>query len=514
MSWLKTVRRRIWTFWRRLGTVEWPSVILFCSALIPFWFLVRIMSTETVFAVGTLIGVIVLYGLWSYYVVTTDSVADELFSWKGLCVAFGCYAVGVVTLGWVRLSVTAWVYLFAIVLIFLYYWFIALSAVYHTNRYRATDTPPAPTESISILVPAYNEVGYIQRTVTALLDADYPEGNREIIVIDDGSTDDTYAEACALESETVSVVSKENGGKYSALNYGLLFASNDIILTVDADSVVEQDALTRMVESLDDPSVGAVASTVTIWNRNSLLTKCQQLEYTIGVNVYRRMLDLFGIVMVVPGCLGAYRREVIDEINGFDPHTLTEDFDITVKILRAGYQVRTSEARVYTEAPDSLRDLYSQRLRWYRGNYMTVFKHRGVLSEPANGFLYRFAFPLRVVELFFLPVASWIILALIVALLLDGFVLQVISLFVFFTSIVFLIAALGVYIEGEEWRLLWCTPLLLVGYKHFHDALLLKSLADVLLNRNLLWTRATRIEQRADQSTDPSQATTETETAD
>ena len=96
----------------------------------------------------------------------------------------------------------------------------------------------------------------------------------------------------------------------------------------------------------------------------------------------------------------------------------------------------------------------------------------------------------------------------------DGFVLQVVSLFVFFTSIVFLIAALGVYIEGEEWRLLWYTPFLLVGYKHFHDALLLKSLADVLLKRNLLWTRATRIEQRPDQTTDSSQATTETETAD
>jgi Glycosyltransferases, probably involved in cell wall biogenesis len=504
------------TLKRRLTSVEWSSLILFCSALVPFGLLIRLMQPETVFALGTLIGVITIYGGWSYLVIKFDSPYATLFSWKGLCVAFVCYGFGVVTLGWVQPSLTSGVYLFAIALIFLYYWFIALAAVYHNQRYHSQDAPPEPSASISIIVPAYNEEGYIQRTITALLDADYPDGKREIIVIDDGSTDNTCAEARAFESETVSVVTKDNGGKYSALNYGLLFASNEIILTVDADSVPEKDALKQMVAPLSDQSVGAVASTVTIWNRGSLLTGCQQLEYTIGVNVYRRMLDLFGIVMVVPGCLGAYRRDVLDEIQGFDPQTLTEDFDITVKVLRAGYEVRSSEARVYTEAPDSLRDLYNQRLRWYRGNYMTIFKHRGVLSEPTTGFLYRFAFPLRLVELLFLPFASWVILGLIVKILLSGFVIQVVSLFIFFLSIIFLIAALGVYIEGEDWRLLWYTPLFLVGYKHFHDALLLKSLADVLLGRNLSWTRATRIEQRSNQPTQSNQVESdaEVETAD
>lgn len=108
------------------------------------------------------------------------------------------------------------------------------------------------------------------------------------------------------------------------------------------------------------------------------------------------------------------------------------------------------------------------------------------------------------------------ILGLIVKILLSGFVIQVVSLFIFFLSIIFLIAALGVYIEGEDWRLLWYTPLFLVGYKHFHDALLLKSLADVLLGRNLSWTRATRIEQRSNQPTQSNQVESdaEVETAD
>jgi len=179
--------------------------------------------------------------------------------------------------------------------------------------------------------------------------------------------------------------------------------------------------------------------------------RCQRLPADAG-----SVWDRDGRTRLSPEPTG---EDVLDEIQGFDPQTLTEDFDITVKVLRAGYEVRSSEARVYTEAPDTLRDLYNQRLRWYRGNYMTIFKHRGILSEPTTGFLYRFAFPLRLIELLFLPFASWVILGLIVKILLSGFVIQVVSLFVFFLSIIFLIAALGVYIEGEDWRLLWYTPL-------------------------------------------------------
>jgi len=131
------------------------------------------------------------------------------------------------------------VYLFAIALIFLYYWFIALAAVYHNQRYHSQDAPPEPSASISILIPAYNEEGTSSERLPHSWMLTTPTGS-EIIVIDDGSTDNTCAEARAFESETVSVVTKDNGGKYSALNYGLLFASNEIILTVDADSVPEK----------------------------------------------------------------------------------------------------------------------------------------------------------------------------------------------------------------------------------------------------------------------------------
>ena len=490
-------------FWqtirRGVRAVKWRSVALFLSALVPFGLLVNIMPVGTLYAIGLLGGLLAVYLGWSYYVVERAPQYGGLFGARALAVGLVGYVAVIVYLGWLIPSPIALVHLGAVVLIFIYYWFIAFIAFFHDQIGRSKYKPEPPYPSVTVLIPAYNEEGYVGRTIQSLLDADYPTDSLEIVAIDDGSTDDTFAEASAYAAafERVSVVTKANGGKYSALNYGLLFASGDVIITVDADSIVDHDALKNIVAPFAaDEEIGAVASNVTIWNRDSLVTRCQQLEYTIGVNIYRRALDYFGIVMVVPGCLGAYRREVLKEVFAYDPDTLTEDFDVTMKVLRSGYRVSVSDARVYTEAPATWHDLYSQRLRWYRGNYMTIIKHWSVVTDTSYGYLNRIALPFRLVEMFFLPLASFVVLAYIGWLVASGHVLTVLAVFVFFTSIVFLIAALGIQIEGEDWRLLVYAPLLVIGYKQFHDALNLKCLLDVLTDRDLGWTRAERIEQQ------------------
>lgn len=481
---------------RTFSGVNWRAIILFVSALVPFWLLIDAMNDGTVYAVALLGGILVVYIGWPYYVVEYKPRYQDLLATRALVVVLLVYVVVIVALEWIVPSPLAFVHLGAITLIFIYYWFIALVAVYHDLVGHTISRLPDEYPSISVLIPAYNEEGYVGRTIQSLLNADYPRSKFEIIVIDDGSTDGTLAEAHAFSSDVVTVLSKKNGGKYSALNYGLLFADSEIVVTVDSDSIVGQDALKHLVAPFErQENIGAVASNVTIWNRNSLVTRCQQLEYTIGVNVYRRMLDYFGIVLVVPGCLGAYRREALEEVFAYDPETLTEDFDLTLKVLRSGRRVTVSEARVYTEAPSTWKDLYKQRLRWYRGNYMTIFKHWQLVTDPSYGLLHRIAIPFRLVEMFFLPIASWIVLGYIVWLLMTGFAVQVLALLVFFTSIVFLIAALGVQIEGEDWSLLIYTPLLVIGYKQFHDALNLKCLIDVLRKQDLSWTNTTRVEQ-------------------
>jgi biofilm PGA synthesis N-glycosyltransferase PgaC len=484
---------------REFRRVNWRVIVLFVSALVPFWLLVDVMNDGTIYAVALLGGILLCYIGWSYYVVEYQPQYQHLFATRALAVVLVGYSVAIVALEWVALSMLAFVHLVAIALIFFYYWFIALAAVYHDLTEHTT--LPSSYPSISVLVPAYNEEGYVGRTIQSLLDAEYPREKFEIIVIDDGSTDGTLREARSFASELVTVVSKKNGGKYSALNYGMLFAESEIIVTVDADSIVDYSALTQIVAPFEShENIGAVASNVTIWNRNSLVTRCQQLEYSIGVNVYRRMLDCFGIVLVVPGCLGAYRRETLEEVFAYDPETLTEDFDVTIKVLKSGRRVTVSEARVYTEAPGTWTDLYKQRLRWYRGNYMTMFKHWEIVTDSSYGLLHRIAIPFRLVEMFFLPVASWIVLGYIVWLVTTGFAMQVLALLVFFTSIVFLIAALGVQIEGEDWSLLIYAPLLVIGYKQFHDLLNLKCLLDVLGKRELSWTNATRVEQGSERA--------------
>ena len=475
----------------------WGSLGLFVLGLLPFALLVDTLDDTTLLAAGSFGVVIAAYLGWSYYVTEWNPDLSGLFTAPHALVVMLGVCLLVVWAKWIPLSVVTFVHLAALMLFFYYYWFIGSLAVYHEQRHRGEDSDVQSYRSITVLVPAFNEEGYIGKTLRAVLEAEYPDEKKEIVVVDDGSTDGTYEEALTYASDQVKVVQKENGGKYSALNYGLMFATGDFIVTIDADSIVHSEALLEIVAPLHaDEEVGAVASHVKVMNADRLITTCQQLEYIVGMNIYRRMLDLFGTVTIVPGCLGAYRRSVIDDIYAYDPDTLTEDFDITTKVLKTGYRVTVSEALVYTEAPDTWRDLYRQRLRWYRGNFMTIFKHADLLWDPSIGFVHRLAFPLRIFEMFLLPIASWIILALIVLAILQGQIVPILTLFVIFASVIVLIGLIAIQIEGEEWTLALYSPLFVVGYKHFHDIITLKSLVDVLFDREMDWTRATRTYQR------------------
>ncbi|KXA99233.1 hypothetical protein AKJ42_03520, partial [candidate division MSBL1 archaeon SCGC-AAA261C02] len=214
---------------------------------------------------------------------------------------------------WGMFSIITIVLLTGLTLVFFYNFLTLPLALLHKHAEGKQAEATAPYPSVSILVPAYNEEGYVGRCIESLLEAEYPEDRKEIIVVDDGSTDGTYREAKAYEDEGVKVVHKENGGKYSALNYGLIFASGEIIVTVDADSLIGRRSLKLMVGRFqEDPKIGAIAGNVKVVNRDSLLTKCQALEYIASINIVRRAFDLFGAVTVVPGVLGAFRRKVLE----------------------------------------------------------------------------------------------------------------------------------------------------------------------------------------------------------
>jgi len=250
----------------------------------------------------------------------------------------------------------------ALLAVSLYFWFI-LPAAWYQKLSSSSDKREQPSSSLSILVPAYNEAGYIGRCLDSLTNARYPDA-KEIIVIDDGSEDTTYDEARAHATSDVVVLQQSNGGKHSALNTGLERATGEVIVTVDADSIIAENALEQIVAELEaNPAVGAIAGTVKLQHTETLVEKLQVLEYAIGINTFRRAFAAVGFVNVVPGCLGCFRRAAIDDVGGYDGDTLTEDFDLTIKLLKSGWTVSASEALVYTAAPRTWTSLYKQRIR-------------------------------------------------------------------------------------------------------------------------------------------------------
>ena len=242
---------------------------------------------------------------------------------------------------------------------------------------------------VTILVPAYNEEAVIQGAIRSLLELDYPA--YDVLVIDDGSTDQTYAKAAELEGyygrATVRVVSKSNGGKASALNTGIGLARTPFVLCMDGDSRLSAGTLKYAMPHFRNPHVGAVAGNVKVVNRRNLWTRLQALEYIEGLNMARRAQGFVHAVNIVPGPIGIFRRDALSRAGGYDTDTYAEDADLTLKLLTHGWHiVYEDQAIAYTEAPENLFDLLKQRYRWTRGIMQALRKHSGALFDPRKRF--------------------------------------------------------------------------------------------------------------------------------
>jgi poly-beta-1,6 N-acetyl-D-glucosamine synthase len=239
-------------------------------------------------------------------------------------------------------------------------------------------------EKVSIIIPAYNEEVNAVATIHSLLRQTY--NNIEIIFIDDGSKDKTLErvrETFAGHPQ-VTIVSKQNGGKASALNEGVKIASGSYVVCIDADTQLRTDAVEKLMSYLvasDD--VAAVAGNVKVGNKKTLLTKWQHIEYTTAQNFDRHAFDLINGITVVPGAIGAFKRSAILEVGGFTSDTLAEDCDLTIRLLRKGYVVRNChQAIAITEAPENVSQFMKQRFRWNYGVMQSFWKHRDACFNP------------------------------------------------------------------------------------------------------------------------------------
>jgi cellulose synthase/poly-beta-1,6-N-acetylglucosamine synthase-like glycosyltransferase len=242
---------------------------------------------------------------------------------------------------------------------------------------------------VSIIVPAYNEGRVMERALTSLMRLDYPE--YEVLVVDDGSTDDTLAIASQWEGQRGSglfrVITKPNGGKASALNAGIAHSRHPLIMSMDADSYLEPGTLLAGARRFANPAVGAVAGNVKVENRGKLITRLQALEYIEGLNMPRRAQGFVAAVNIVPGPVGLFRREALEEVGGYDTDTFAEDADLTLKLMAAGWRVEyEDQAIAWSEAPESWRDLSQQRYRWTRGILQALRKRKGLFLRPFPDF--------------------------------------------------------------------------------------------------------------------------------
>lgn len=479
-----------------LSKPRWQFVS-FLLTLLAFGLLYLVMPIE-VTVIGTALAVLALV-----YVLIQRQLTDSrlrllvMILWPILLIGLLGWGAWLVWTG--ELDLLS--YLFIIPMALVYFQFLSVVPFAFYQSYTDYDhfEPQTPLPSVSAIVPAYNEEKYIGRAIQSLLSAAYPEDKLEVIVVDDGSTDQTLQRANAYANDRVRVFHKENGGKHSALNYGLLFAEGEIIVTIDADCIVHSNAIREIVASFQvDPTIGAVAGDIRLINRHSLLMRLQALEYAVGINLLRRMFDWFGGVPVVPGCLGAFRQSALEAVSYYDPDTLTEDYDLTLKLLKAGYDVRTSPALAYTEVPDTWRSLYRQRIRWYRGNLMTHLKHSDVFFEPKYGVLHSITFPLRMIAMTFGTITTVLVILTVVIAFASGAFVTILTIFAVFMLISTLSTLLALQFRGEDLSLAPYTPLLATIYKLFRDAIMLKALVDVLFQSDLDWTSPTRIRHRSE----------------
>ncbi len=346
---------------------------------------------------------------------------------------------------------------------------------------------------VTVVIAAYNEETVITRTVESVLSNGYPE--LEIIVVDDGSKDGTLRvlREAFDNHPAVTVLTQLNGGKSAALNNAISHASHGILIAVDADTLFRKGTIEKLVRHFCDRRVGAVSGNARVGNRNRWITRFQAIEYIYGFNLDRRALDLLNAITVVPGAVGAWRKDLVLQAGGFGHDTLAEDADLTMTIRRMNYKIRyEQDAIAYTEAPEDNASLSKQRFRWAYGTLQAAWKHRDAMFAPRYGTLGFVALP-----------SIWLFQVLLSALSPFAEVSMVISLFAgnwrtvltyyfafFFLEL--LTGFLAYFLEGEQ---PWDLALLFfqrIYYRQLMLFVLFKSLAFAVRGQLVGWGKLER----------------------
>ncbi|HWB33863.1 MAG TPA: glycosyltransferase family 2 protein [Candidatus Paceibacterota bacterium] len=270
----------------------------------------------------------------------------------------------------------------------LYFEVFLLISFFEKKPHKKTASLPASYPTVTIAVPAYNEEKTILATLESLMALEYPKDKLDIMVIDDGSRDRTreIAQHFAATHPQVSYHYKENGGKYTALNFAIEHSTAELIGCLDADSFASPDALIEVVKSFEaNPDAMALMPVMKVHHPKSVLELMQSVEYTFGV-FYRKMIDNVGALHVLPGPFSFYRRKVFSIIGPFRHAHNTEDMEIAFRMHKHGLRIINAHtAYVYTTVPKTVKKLLVQRVRWSQGFLQNSIDYAYMYFNPKFG---------------------------------------------------------------------------------------------------------------------------------
>ena len=339
---------------------------------------------------------------------------------------------------------------------------------------------------ISVIIPAYNEEENIGKCIESVLENDYE--NKQVIVVDDGSTDNTYAIASRYRDKVLVLRRSRSGLKAHALNYGLRFTDGDIIVTLDADTLLSRDALRKIAAHFQDERIVAGCGNLRVLNSaDNLLTRLQSYEYVIGFEIGRRLQALFRTLLILPGAAAIVRRKILESIGGYDP-MIGEDFDLTLKLHKIKSRLEfMHDVYSWTEAPNDWKSWFKQRVRWHRSQLRVLIRHRniflrrifgppGLLGAPDMVLMDFIALILRPIwTLYFFLAYNWMTIAAILILL------------YFFTELHTLLATLSIIEYPEDLKYFYVFILNVVFYRPVYSLIRLYSYIVEIFKPSYQW---------------------------
>jgi cellulose synthase/poly-beta-1,6-N-acetylglucosamine synthase-like glycosyltransferase len=370
---------------------------------------------------------------------------------------------------------------------------VILGRRYYKRRAWVTEGGPIPA-TVTVIVPAYNEELGIGNTLQSLEQQTFP--GLEVLVVDDGSTDLTVTvanEVARTMNVPTRVLSKPNGGKADALNFGLASSRTEIVLCVDADSALAPDAVERIVESFANPSVGGVGGIVRIANRSSFLGRLQAIEYIAGLMLLRACFAQLDSMQILSGPISAFRAADLKLIGGYSEDTVVEDFDVTVAMHKAGHRVLFHPGAVsYTEGPQTVRDLVKQRKRWTYGCFQVLKKHRRALFTGQMRRLSRIGLPYILIFPWIDVLTQLLFWATLVYCILAESPLTFLLFVAVLCILTFSLNLYAVHLGGEDKRLAFWGMLIPLTYQHLIAFVTLRTGIQFLLRREARWDKLSR----------------------